>query len=67
MSGLNYLCLNDTSDEDRYFCRKYRYIYACPCNCPDFDDARESMTDAQKALRKEIMEKNGIVDKLPWE
>lgn len=62
MSGLNYLCLNDVSDDDCYKCMKHGIIFRCPNPCPDFDDAREQMSPREKAARKLLMELLGMKD-----
>lgn len=65
--SLNYLCRNDVSDEDCYKCLVHGITFACPNNCPDFDDVRATMDEKTKRLRADIMAKAGLKDRLPWE
>ena len=62
MSTLNYLCLNDVSDDDCYKCMKHGIVLRCPAACPDFDDRRKYMTPKQLEERAKLMEMMGLRD-----
>lgn len=64
MSGLNYLCDYDVSDEDCYKCFKHGIIFRCPENCPDFEDARKRMSPEMLAERERLMKIMGVEDRI---
>jgi hypothetical protein len=67
MTGLNYLCENDISDDDCLQCGIHGIKFSCPDNCPDFRDVRESMTPEMLAERDRLIKIMGVKDDPKWE
>ena len=59
---LNYLCENDISDEDCLRCLIHGIKFACPDDCPDFDDVRKHMSPEMLKERERIMRILGLKD-----
>ena len=67
MTGLNYLCENDISDDDCLRCGVHGIMFSCPIDCPDFRDARKSMSPEILAERDRLMKVLGVEDDPKWE
>lgn len=64
MRTLNYLCENDISDDDCLRCLVHGIKFRCPNDCPDFKDARKSMTPEMLKERERLMKIMGVKDRI---